>query len=152
LEESGALANKKQQLRDRLISLRSTALIRYAPRVTKQIQKRWTTQGASARCRGAEVGDQRSQGPASCEGLRPRRLHTIEHAQVSQFIAAGMNILTISRRLGHTSAAITLRIYSRRFANTDARAAEIMEATFAKVQTEQEHSGGNPVAIAPGKG
>jgi hypothetical protein len=103
LEESGALANKKQQLRDRLISLRSTALIRYAPRVTKQIQKRWTTQGASARCRGAEVGDQRSQGPASCEGLRPRRLHTIEHAQVSQFIAAGMNILTISRRLGHAS-------------------------------------------------
>jgi hypothetical protein len=50
LEESGALANKKQQRRDRLISLRSTALIRYAPRVTKQIQKRWTTQGASRLC------------------------------------------------------------------------------------------------------
>jgi hypothetical protein len=29
---------------------------------------------------------------------------------------------------------LPLRIYSRRFANTDARAAEIMEATFAKVQ------------------
>jgi integrase len=85
-------------------------------------------------------------------GLRPRRLHGIEHANVSQFIAAGIGILTVSRRLGHASAAITLRIYSRRFANTDARAAEIMEATFAKVQTEQEHSGGNPVAIAPGKG
>jgi integrase len=85
-------------------------------------------------------------------GLRPRRLHGIEHANVSQFIAAGIGILTVSRRLGHASAAITLRIYSRRFANTDARPAEIMEATFAKVQTEQEHSGGNPVAIAPGKG
>jgi integrase len=93
-----------------------------------------------------------ARAPLRARGLRPRRLHTIEHAHVSQFIAAGMDILTVSPRLGPASAAITLRIYSRPFANTDARAAEIMEATFAEVQTEQEHSGGNPVAIAPGKG
>jgi integrase len=61
-------------------------------------------------------------------------LHALRHTHVSQLIAAGMDILTISRRLGHASAAITLRVYGHLFANTDARAAEIMEAAFAKVQ------------------
>jgi integrase len=60
-------------------------------------------------------------------------LHALRHTHVSQLIAAGMDILTISRRLGHASAEITLRVYGHRFANTDARAAEIMEAAFAKV-------------------
>ena len=68
-------------------------------------------------------------------------LHALRHTHVSQLIAAGMDILTISRRLGHASAAITLRVYGHLFANTDARAAEIMELAFAKV------GGGNPVAI-----
>jgi integrase len=60
-------------------------------------------------------------------------LHALRHTHVSQLIAAGMDILTISRRLGHASAAITLRVYGHLFANTDARAAEIMEAAFAKI-------------------
>jgi integrase len=60
-------------------------------------------------------------------------LHALRHTHVSQLIAAGMDILTISRRLGHASAAITLRVYGHLFANTDARAAEIMEAAFAKL-------------------
>ena len=44
-------------------------------------------------------------------------------------------MLTISRRIGHANAAITLR-FTGTYSNTDARAAEIMEATFAKVRTE----------------
>ena len=63
-------------------------------------------------------------------------LHALRHTHVSQLIAAGMDILTISRRLGHASAAITLRVYGHLFANTDAMAAEILEETFAKVQTQ----------------
>ncbi len=63
-------------------------------------------------------------------------LHALRHTHVSQLIAAGMDILTISRRLGHGSAAITLRVYGHLFANTDAKAAEIIEAAFAKVRTE----------------
>ena len=62
-------------------------------------------------------------------------LHALRHTHVSQLIAAGMDVLTISRRIGHASAAITLRVYGHLFANTDNRAAEIMEATFAKVHT-----------------
>jgi integrase len=63
-------------------------------------------------------------------------LHAVRHTHVSQLIAAGLDVLTISRRIGHASAAITLNVYGHLFRNTDARAAEIMEATFAKVRTE----------------
>jgi integrase len=61
-------------------------------------------------------------------------LHALPDGHVSQLITAGMNILTISRRLDHTSAAITLRVYGHLFDDTDAKAAEIMEAAFAKMR------------------
>jgi integrase len=63
-------------------------------------------------------------------------LHGLRHTHVSQLIAAGLDVLTISRRIGRASAAITLSVYGHMFGNTDARAAEIMEATFSKVRTE----------------
>jgi integrase len=61
-------------------------------------------------------------------------LHGLRHTHVSQLIASGLDVLTISRRIGHASPAITLNVYGHLFANTDARAAEIMQATFAKVR------------------
>jgi integrase len=63
-------------------------------------------------------------------------LHSLRHTHASQLIAAGMDILTISRRLGHGSPMITLAVYGHLFSNTDARAAEIMEATFSNLRTE----------------
>lgn len=60
-------------------------------------------------------------------------LHGLRHTHVSQLIASGLDVLAISRRIGHASAAITLGVYGHMFGNTDARAAEIMEAAFAKV-------------------
>ena len=63
-------------------------------------------------------------------------LHGLRHTHVSQLIAAGLDVLTISRRIGHASAAITLDVYGHMFKNTDTRAAEIMEAAFARVRTE----------------
>jgi integrase len=47
-----------------------------------------------------------------------------------------MGVLTISRRLGHGSPTITLGVYGHLFTNTDDRAAQIMEAAFARVTTE----------------
>jgi integrase len=47
-----------------------------------------------------------------------------------------MDVLTISRRLGHGSPMITLGVYGHLFTNTDDRAAEIMEAAFARAKTE----------------
>jgi integrase len=59
-------------------------------------------------------------------------VHSLRHTHASQLIAAGMDVLTISRRLGHGSPTITLSSYGHLFRNTDERAAEILEATFAK--------------------
>jgi integrase len=63
-------------------------------------------------------------------------LHALRHTHASQLIAAGMDVLTISRRLGHASATITLGVYGHLFANTDDRAAEIIEAAFSRSRTE----------------
>jgi hypothetical protein len=43
-------------------------------------------------------------------------------------------VLTISRRLGHGSAAITPEIYGHLFATADAKAAEIPDAAFGQAQ------------------
>jgi integrase len=63
-------------------------------------------------------------------------LHGLRHTHVSQLIAAGLDVLTISRRIGHASPSITLDVYGHLFKNTDARAAEIVEAAFAGIRTE----------------
>lgn len=63
-------------------------------------------------------------------------LHSLRHTHASVLIASGLDVLTISRRLGHGSPAITLKVYGHLF-KTDDRAAAIMEAAFAG--TEQEH-------------
>jgi integrase len=69
-------------------------------------------------------------------GLKiPCTLHSLRHLHVSKLISAGMDVLTISRRIGHANPAITLRVYGHMFANTDERAAEIMQAAFSKVDT-----------------
>ena len=63
-------------------------------------------------------------------------LHALRHTHASQLIAAGLDVVTISRRLGHASPTITLNVYGHLFSNTDDRAAEIMEAAFSAPRTE----------------
>jgi integrase len=41
-----------------------------------------------------------------------------------------MDVLSISRRLGHGSPSITLNVYGHLFSNTDDRAAQLIEKTF----------------------
>lgn len=60
-------------------------------------------------------------------------LHSLRHTHASTLIASGLDVLTISRRLGHGSPAITLKVYGHLF-KTDDRAAQIMEASFAGVE------------------
>jgi integrase len=63
-------------------------------------------------------------------------LHALRHTHASQLIAGGVDILTVSRRLGHGSPAITLRVYGHLFDSTDTRAAAVLERTFASIRTE----------------
>jgi integrase len=56
--------------------------------------------------------------------------HALRHVHASALIAAGVDILTISRRLGHGSPTVTLSVYGHLFSNTDAAAADAIEAAM----------------------
>jgi integrase len=63
-------------------------------------------------------------------GMKSVTLHSLRHTHASMLIASGMDILTISRRLGHSSATITLNIYGHLIHGTDRVAADIMDRAF----------------------
>ena len=56
-----------------------------------------------------------------------RRFHSLRHAHASMLINAGVDILTISRRLGHAKAAITLDTYGHLIGGADEAAAAAIE-------------------------
>jgi integrase len=56
-------------------------------------------------------------------------LHSLRHTHASTLIASGLDVLTISRRLGHATPVLTLGTYGHLF-KPDDRAAAIMEAAL----------------------
>lgn len=68
-------------------------------------------------------------------GLPHITLHSLRHTHASQLITSGMDILTVSRRLGHGSPAITLNVYGHLLTSQD-RAADIMQAMLANAGVE----------------
>lgn len=70
-----------------------------------------------------------------CNFVRSRPLpritfHALRHSHASALIAAGVDVVTVSRRLGHGSPAITLGVYAHKFGSTDAAAAQAIAATL----------------------
>jgi integrase len=63
------------------------------------------------------------------------RISSLEFDGAS-LIAAGVDILTISRRLGHANPKITLSVYGHLYGNTDDKAAQAVEQMFARIGTE----------------
>jgi integrase len=60
--------------------------------------------------------------------LPPIRFHAMRHSHASALIAAGLDVVTVSKRLGHSNPTMTLRIYSHLFDHsTDAAAADAIE-------------------------
>lgn len=68
---------------------------------------------------------------------RPINLHSLRHHHASNLIAAGVDILTVSRRLGHASPTITLSVYGHLYRAADDKAALAIEAMFARVRSEK---------------
>jgi integrase len=69
-------------------------------------------------------------------GLPHVTLHSLRHTHASQLITSGMDILTVSRRLGHGSPAITLNVYGHLLRPED-RAADIMQAMLTNAGIER---------------
>jgi integrase len=61
-------------------------------------------------------------------GLPEVTFHALRHTHASQLIDAGVDIVTISKRLGHAKPDITLRIYAHLFRKDDGKAAAINAA------------------------
>jgi integrase len=56
--------------------------------------------------------------------------HALRHTHASMLIAAGVDVLTISRRLGHSKPSTTLDEYGHLFKGADAAAATAIDAIF----------------------
>jgi integrase-like protein len=56
--------------------------------------------------------------------------HALRHTHASQLIDAGVDIVTISKRLGHAKPNITLRTYAHLFRKDDGKAAAAINAAF----------------------
>jgi integrase len=65
---------------------------------------------------------------------RQINLHALRHTHASSLIAAGVDILTISRRLGHADPKITLSVYGHLYVDTGDKAAQAVEAMFARIR------------------
>jgi integrase len=63
-------------------------------------------------------------------GVPKVTFHALRHTHVSALIAAGLDVIAISRRIGHSSPTVTLNTYGHPFLNTDAAAANAIEAAM----------------------
>lgn len=57
-------------------------------------------------------------------------LHALRHTHASALIAAGVDVVTISRRLGHANPTVTLNIYAHLFRKTDTSAAAAIDVVL----------------------
>lgn len=60
-------------------------------------------------------------------GLPPIHPHKFRHTQASLLIAQGVDILTVSKRLGHAKVSTTLDIYSHVLAKSDEKASDTLD-------------------------
>jgi len=70
------------------------------------------------------------------------------HSHASAPIVAGVDVLTVSRRLGHGSPVVTSNTYAHLLEKTDTKAASAIEAAFARVLDVVGRSGANPAPVS----
>ena len=67
---------------------------------------------------------------AADAGIPDVTFHALRHTHASQLIDAGVDIVTISKRLGHAKPDITLRVYAHLFRKDDGKAAAAINAAL----------------------
>jgi integrase len=71
---------------------------------------------------------------ASRIGIPEVTFHALRHTHASQLIAQGVDIVTISKRLGHANPNITLGIYAHLFATDDSRASAAINSALGSIR------------------
>lgn len=66
-------------------------------------------------------------------GLPQIRFHDLRHTAASLMLNNGVDVLVVSRRLGHAKASITLDVYGHLLSDTQERAAEMIEGLITPV-------------------
>jgi integrase len=82
---------------------------------------------------------------AGVAGLTP---HALRHTAASLAIAAGASVVTVSRMLGHSSPAVTLKVYSKWFADDLDTVADRLHEAKIKAGADQVRTG-RPVIMLP---
>jgi integrase len=65
-------------------------------------------------------------------GTRDVTFHALRHTHAGQYIDAGVDVVTISKRRGHANPNITLKIYAHLFRNKGDHAANAINEALAK--------------------
>jgi integrase len=63
-------------------------------------------------------------------GMPEITFHGLRHTHASQLIASGVDIVTISKRLGHAKPSVTLAVYAHMFTSDDRKAADAINAAL----------------------
>jgi len=61
-------------------------------------------------------------------------IHSLRHTNASLLIANGVNITTVSKRLGHATTATTTKIYAHAIKSADEAACNTLQNILKKVQ------------------
>lgn len=64
-------------------------------------------------------------------GMPEVTFHALRHTHASQLIASGVDIVTVSKRLGHARPSVTLAVYAHMFHTDDSKAAAAINAALA---------------------
>jgi integrase len=67
-------------------------------------------------------------------GLPGVTWHALRHTHASMLIDAGIDVVRVSKRLGHADPSVTLRIYSHLFAKRDDKSADAIDAAVAALK------------------
>lgn len=99
----------------------------------------WLLPGVDGRPPGGHMINHWWRRASKASGVRPIRVHDLRHFYASGLIAAGCDVVTVQRALGHSSPSITLDTYSHLWPSAEDRtrdaAADLMSEVADSVRT-----------------
>jgi integrase len=84
------------------------------------------------------------------EGVAGVRLHDLRHFAATRLLSSGVDVRTVSGRLGHANASTTLGVYAHFLQSADQAAADVLGQTLQEARhTPADVAEARPAAIEP---